>query len=229
MHVYFGFKGASSTVAAFDFRIKYVVKLVKNCAKLNGDIDAQAVFRIEANWAGTSLFFLRLLLSLRGIKKESLVVEQRLLGWRRGWLDKVIRCVWILWEVWIPILQAKLDTIPGEEQRRDILAERALRVSVRGSLSAGRSSGSASSRNSPRQMVVEVRGAQRTTARRTVLWSGLVSLDWYWYKVSLIIIARNASLTGISLDPMNGVPTRILKSRLSTSIPSKYYWFTWFP
>ena len=49
MHVHFGFKGASSTVTVFDFRIEYVVKLVKSCAKLNGDIDAQVVFRIEAN------------------------------------------------------------------------------------------------------------------------------------------------------------------------------------
>ena len=49
MHVHFGFKGASSTVTVFDFRTEYVVKLVKSCAKLNGDIDAQVVFRIEAN------------------------------------------------------------------------------------------------------------------------------------------------------------------------------------
>ena len=49
MHVHFGLKGARSTVAAFDFRIEYVVKLVKSCANLNGVIDAQAVFRIEPN------------------------------------------------------------------------------------------------------------------------------------------------------------------------------------
>ena len=48
-HVHFGFKGARSTGAAFDFRIEYVVKLVKSSAKINGDIDVQAVFRIEAN------------------------------------------------------------------------------------------------------------------------------------------------------------------------------------
>ena len=49
MHVHFGFKGARSTGAAFDFRIEYVVKLVKSSAKLNGVIDAQAVLRIETN------------------------------------------------------------------------------------------------------------------------------------------------------------------------------------
>ena len=54
-HVHFVFKGARSTVAAFDFRIEYVVKLVKSSAKLNGVIKVQAVFRTEANWAGTSV------------------------------------------------------------------------------------------------------------------------------------------------------------------------------
>ena len=47
--VHFGLKRTRSTVAAFDFRIEYVVKLVKSCANLNGVIDAQAVFRIEPN------------------------------------------------------------------------------------------------------------------------------------------------------------------------------------
>ena len=36
--VSFGFKGARSTVVAFDINIEHVVKLVKNCSKLNGDI-----------------------------------------------------------------------------------------------------------------------------------------------------------------------------------------------
>ena len=56
-HVHFGFKGARSTVAGFDFRIEHVVKLVNSCAKPNEDTDGQDVFGIEANEAEISLFF----------------------------------------------------------------------------------------------------------------------------------------------------------------------------
>ena len=63
MEVHFGFKGARSTVVAFDIRIEHVYKLVKCCAKLNGDIDGQEVFRIEAGATGMSVFVWRLFLS----------------------------------------------------------------------------------------------------------------------------------------------------------------------
>ena len=115
------------------------------------------------------MFFLRLLLSLRGIKRSPWLLNS--VCWTEGVVDltKLSVAFQYFERFGIPILSAKHDTIPGGGQRRDILVERALGVSVRGSLSARTSSGSASSRNSPRQMVVEVRGAQRTTARRTVL------------------------------------------------------------
>ena len=61
--VHFGFKGARSTVVAFVIKIEHVYKLVKSCAKLNGDIDGQEVFRIEAGATGMSVFVWRLFLS----------------------------------------------------------------------------------------------------------------------------------------------------------------------
>ena len=62
-HVHFGFKGARSTVAGFDFRIEHVVKLVNSCAKPNEDMDGQDIFGIEANEAEMSAFFWRFLYS----------------------------------------------------------------------------------------------------------------------------------------------------------------------
>ena len=55
-HVHCGFKGVRGTVAAYHFRIEHVVKLVNSCANLNGDIDEQAVFRMEGNGTGMSVF-----------------------------------------------------------------------------------------------------------------------------------------------------------------------------
>ena len=62
-HIHFGFKGARSTVVAFDFRIEHVVKLVKSCTKLNRDIDGQEIHRIETDGAGMNVFFWHWLLS----------------------------------------------------------------------------------------------------------------------------------------------------------------------
>ena len=44
--VHFGFKEARSTVVAFYIRIEHVDKLIKRCAKINGDLDGQEVSRI---------------------------------------------------------------------------------------------------------------------------------------------------------------------------------------
>ena len=60
-----------------------------------------------------------------------MVVEQRL--WTEGEVDltKLSVALQYFERFGIPILPAKPDTIPGGDQRRDILAERALGVSVR--------------------------------------------------------------------------------------------------
>ena len=44
--VHFGFKGARSSVVAFYIRIEHVDKLIKRCAKINGDLDREEVSRI---------------------------------------------------------------------------------------------------------------------------------------------------------------------------------------
>ena len=43
---HFGFKVARSTVVAFYIRIEHVDRLIKCCAKINGDLDGQEVSRI---------------------------------------------------------------------------------------------------------------------------------------------------------------------------------------
>ena len=111
--VHFGFKGGRSTVVAFDIKNEHVVKLVKSCAKLSGDIDGQEVFRIEAGAAGMNVFVWRLFLSSRRQSSHRFLIS---VWWTETELDltKVsvaFQYFWLIREVWNTNLLATLYTI----------------------------------------------------------------------------------------------------------------------